>query len=138
MAEIVKISYTGQGLESQGYNTKDDLLITNSFIYTQFGDPNDVIEYFIYDQNGNLIDKNYNATKYTPSPSINPISGLYSSMTLDPKADLASSGYIRGNLNIQYNFTRNLFNSSYGRFFWIKRSERDLEKYRRETLIIIK
>ena len=34
MAEIVNISYTGEGLESQNYNAKDNSLITNSFIYT--------------------------------------------------------------------------------------------------------
>lgn len=120
MAEIVNISYTGEGLESQIYSAKDNSLITNSFIYTKFGDPNDVIEYFIYDTTGTLIDRVYNASNYTPSPSVNPVSGLYSSITLDPKNDLAANGYDRGTLNIQYNFLRNLFNSTYGKFYWIK------------------
>ena len=120
MAEIVNISYTGEGLETQNYSAKDNSLITNSFIYTQFGDPNDSIEYFIYDTTGTLIDSVYNANNYTPSPSVNPITNLYNSITLDPKNDLAANGYDRGTLNIQYNFLRNLFNSSYGRFYWIK------------------
>jgi len=120
MAEIVNISYLGSGTESQNYSQKDDSLITNSFIYTQFGDPNDSIEFFISDLNGSLLDKVYNASGYTPSPSINPSTGLFSSLTLDPQKDLASRGYTRGSLNIQYNFLRNLFNSSYGGFFWIK------------------
>ena len=120
MAEIVNILYTGEGIESQNYSVKDDSLITNSFINTKFGDPNDVIEYFIYDITGILIDTVYDASNYTPSPSVNPVSGLYSSITLDPKNDLAANGYDRGTLNIQYNFLRNLFNSSYGRFYWIK------------------
>jgi hypothetical protein len=120
MAEIVNILYTGEGIESQNYSVKDNSLITNSFINTKFGDPNDVIEYFIYDTTGILIDTVYDASNYTPSPSVNPVSGLYSSITLDPKNDLAANGYDRGTLNIQYNFLRNLFNSSYGRFYWIK------------------
>jgi hypothetical protein len=120
MAEIVNISYIGSGTESQAYMPKDDALITNSFIYTQFGDPNDSIEYFIYDSVGNLLDKVYNATDYTPSPGMNPTSGLYSSFTLDPQKDLLSRGYNRGTLDIQYNFLRNLFNSAYGKFYWIK------------------
>ena len=45
MAEIVNISYLGSGTESQNYSQKDDSLITNSFIYTQFGDPNDSIDH---------------------------------------------------------------------------------------------
>jgi hypothetical protein len=120
MAEIVNIIYTGEGIESQSYNEKDNFLITNSFIYTKFGDPNDTIEYFIYDTNDTLLDRIYNASNYTPSPSVNPITGLYSSITLDPKKDLAANGYDRGTLNIQYNFLRNLFNSTYGTFYWIK------------------
>jgi hypothetical protein len=120
MAEIVNILYTGEGIESQNYSAKDNSLITNSLINTKFGDPNDTIEYFIYDTTGTLLDRIYNASNYIPSPSINPISGLYSSITLDPKNDLAANGYNRGTLNIQYNFLRNLFNSSYGRFYWIK------------------
>jgi hypothetical protein len=120
MAEIVNISYLGSGIESQNYSQKDDSLITNSFIYTNFGDPNDNIEFFISDLNGIVLDKVYNANGYIPSPSINPSTGLFNSLTLDPQKDLASRGYTRGSLNIQYNFLRNLFNSSYGRFFWIK------------------
>ena len=120
MAEIINILYTGEGVESQNYNAKDNSLITNSFINTQFGDPNDSIEYFIYDTTGTLLDSVYNASNYTPSPSVNPITNLYNSITLDPKNDLAANGYNRGTLNIQYNFLRNLFNSSYGVFYWIK------------------
>jgi hypothetical protein len=120
MAEIVNITYTGDEIGSQEYNVKDNSLITNSFIYTKFGDPNDSIEYFIYDTTGTLLDSVYNASNYTPSPSVNPVTSLYSSITLDPKNDLAANGYERGALNIQYNFLRNLFNSSYGVFYWIK------------------
>ena len=104
MAEIVNISYIGSGNESQNYNQKDNSLITNSFIYTKFGDPNDTIEFFINDLNGTLIDNVYNANEYIPSPSINPSTELYSSITLDPQKDLASRGFTRGSLNIQYNF----------------------------------
>ena len=120
MAEIVNISYIGSGTETQVYTPKDDSLITNSFIYTQFGDPNDSVEYFIYDTNGTLLDKVYNASGYKPSSPVNPTTGLYSSVTIDPKTDLESRGFNRGTLDIQYNFLRNLFNSTYGNFYWIK------------------
>jgi len=120
MAEIVNISYIGSGTESQVYTPKDDALITNSFIFTQFGDPNDSIEYFIYDSVGNLLEKVYNATGYKPDSTVNPTTELYSSIALDPKKDLESRGYNRGTLEIQYNFLRNLFNSAYGKFYWIK------------------
>ena len=120
MAEIVNISYIGSGAELQTYMPSDNALITNSFIYTQFGDLNDSIEYFIYDSSGNLLDAIYNATDYKPDTTVNPTTALYSSLILDPKRDLESRGYNRGALEIQYNFLRNLFNSSYGSFYWIK------------------
>jgi len=120
MADIVNIKYAGSGIESQVYNSKDDALITSNFIYTKFGDPNDYIEMFIYDLNGNLIDSVYNMTSYNPGPGINPSTGLHNAITLDPQGDLAARGYDRGSLNVQYNFHRNLFNSSYGNFYWIK------------------
>jgi hypothetical protein len=120
MAEIVNISYIGSGAELQTYMPSDNALITNSFIYTQFGDLNDSIEYFIYDSSGNLLDAVYNATDYKPDTTVNPTTALYSSLILDPKRDLESRGYNRGALEIQYNFLRNLFNSSYGSFYWIK------------------
>jgi hypothetical protein len=120
MTEIVNISYVGSGIETQTYTEKDNSLITNSFIYTQFGDPKDSIEYFIYDGTGNLIDKVYNSTSYKPNSSVNSSTDLYGSIILDPKSDLLSRGFNRGTLDIQYNFLRNLFNSSYGKFYWIK------------------
>ena len=120
MSEIVNISYIGPGLQTQDYSSKDNSLITNSYIYTQFGDPNDYVELFIYDQNNILLDKVYNVTSYLPGNAKNPITGQHNQMVLDPQGDLASRGFDRGNLNIQYNFLRNLFNSSYGQFYWIK------------------
>ena len=120
MAEIVNISYIGPGVEAQNYSAKDDSLITNSYIYTQFGDPNDYVELFIYDQNNTLLDKVYNATSYKPGNSQNPTTGLHNQIVLDPQGDLTARGYDRGTLSIQYNFHRNLFNSAYGQFYWIK------------------
>jgi len=121
MAEIVNISYIGAGNETQTYSQKDDALITNNTIYSKFGDPNDYIEYFIYDLNNQLIDYNYDANNYYPGRGAsNPVTQQYGTINLDPQSDLKSRGYDRGSLNIQYNFHRNLFNSSYGRFFWIK------------------
>jgi hypothetical protein len=120
MAEIVNIVYNGNGVEAQDYSQKDKALITDNFINVSFGDPNDYIEYFIYDSNQTLLDKNYDAKEYYPNRTDNPVTNTYSSIALDPKADLSSRGYNRGSLNIQYNFLRNLFNSSYGNFYWIK------------------
>lgn len=120
MAEIINIVYNGNGVESQNYNQKDSALIADNFINVEFGDPNDYIEYFIYDSNQTLLDSNYDAKNYYPNLTANPTNDTYTSISLEPEKDLKSRGYNRGTLNIQYNFLRNLFNSKFGNFYWIK------------------
>jgi hypothetical protein len=120
MAELVNIVFNGTGVESQNYTQKDDSLIVSNDIFTKFGAENDRIECFIYDLNNNLLDRQYEYTNYKPSPTLSATTGLYGYLQVDPKKDLEDRGYNRGTLNIQYNFLRNIFNSSYGRFYWIK------------------
>ena len=117
--EIVNISYNGSGFEYQDYSVKDDGLVLTNFIYSSFGENSDVIEYHIYDENGLLLTTEYSAIVYYPD-RVNAQSDLYSSIELDPREDLKSKGYNRGTLNIQYNFLRNLFNSSTNSKYWIK------------------
>jgi hypothetical protein len=118
--ELVNITYTGPGVQEQTYLNQDVQLLTSNFINAQFGKTNDYIESFIYDITGQLLQSNYNALDYYPNLTADPQTNLYSSIALDPKNDLQRSGYNRGALNIQYNFLTNLFNSQYGRFYWIK------------------
>ena len=118
--ELVNITYTGAGFQEQQYLNQDVQLLTSNFVNTQFGESNDYIEYHVYDTTGQLLEVNYNALDYYPNLTANPATNLYSSLTLDPQGDLAKSGYTRGSLNIQYSFLTNLFNSKYGKFYWIK------------------
>jgi hypothetical protein len=118
--ELVNITYTGPGVQEQTYLNQDVQLLTSNFINAQFGKTNDYIESFIYDITGQLLQSNYNALDYYPNLTADPQTNLYSSIALDPKNDLQKSGYNRGALNIQYNFLTSLFNSQYGRFYWIK------------------
>jgi len=118
--ELVNITYNGPGVQEQTYLDQDVQLLTSNFINAQFGNPNDYIESFIYDITGQLLQSNYNALDYYPNLTADPQTNLYSSISLDPKSDLQKSGYNRGALNIQYNFLTNLFNSQYGKFYWIK------------------
>ena len=118
--ELVNITYTGAGFQEQQYLNQDVQLLTSNFVNTQFGESNDYIEYHVYDTTGQLLEVNYNALDYYPNLTANATTNLYSSLTLDPQGDLAKSGYTRGSLNIQYSFLTNLFNSNYGKFYWIK------------------
>jgi hypothetical protein len=127
--ELVNITYAGKGPTYQEYSSKDTNLVVSNFINSEFGAPEDTIEYVIYDSVGNFVDINYDATDYYPnSDKQNPTTKLYQSIILDPKADAASRGLNRGQLNISYNFTKNLFNSGYNSQYWIK----EISKSRRE------
>ena len=115
--ELINVTYNGNGIDAQDYSIQDQSLIISNTINSSFGDKNDYIESFIYDDNNNLLNSNYNLSKYTP---VNSSLNAYSSIKLNPDSDVIEAGFDRGSLNIQYNFLKNLFGSSYGNFYWIK------------------
>lgn len=118
--EFVNILYTGEGPSYQQYNSKDEELILSNFINANFGDSVDYIEYHINDEFGAVLDINYNASDYYPDYISNAETQTYSSINIDPKKDVYSRGFNRGKVNIQYNFLKNLFNSSVSNRYWIK------------------
>jgi hypothetical protein len=118
--ELVNITYAGEGVQQPDLNSQDRQLVTSNFINSQFGASNDYLELYIYDENNNLLDFDYDAFDYYPYLTANPKNNTYSTLTLDPEKDLKNRGYNRGNLNTQYNFYKRLFNSAFGTFYWIK------------------
>jgi hypothetical protein len=118
--EIVNINYTGAGKKVSNYSQKDSYLINLDYVNSAFGDANDYIETFVYDQNGLLLDSNYKFTDYKLGDVASIGTNKYSSIILDPSKDVKYLGFDRGKVNIQYNFLKNLFNSKQGVFYWIK------------------
>lgn len=118
--EIVNVLYSGQGKSLQSYTQKDENLVSSNYINMSFGDPNDRVELFLYDVNGNLLSSTYDYRGYTPYQIIDPTTGKFDKMLIDPVEDAKTLGYDRGAFNIQYEFHKNLFNSSDLRRFWIK------------------
>ena len=119
--ELVNVIYNGQGVEAQQYNSSDLTLITNNYINTSFlSNSNDYVEAFVYDDNSNLLSSDYNYTSYKLPSQANTNNGSYGNIVLDPQSYVTGLGFDRGSTNVQYNFLRNLFNSSYGNFYWIK------------------
>lgn len=118
--ELVNVTYAGQGKSSQDYSLKDKVLIESNFINASFGDDVDRVELFVYDVNGNLLNSTYNFEGYTPYQLINSETNKFSKILIDPVNDAKSLGFDRGTFNVQYNFNKNLFNSSDLRRYWIK------------------
>ena len=108
--ELTNIQYTGAGKKSQVYSNDDSSLISIDVINSSFGDTQDYIEYFIYDELDQLIDVNYKFENYKLEDQIGSNSVKYSSVSLDPLIDVQNAGYDRGIVSIQYNFLKKLFN----------------------------
>jgi hypothetical protein len=118
--ELVNIIYAGQGKIAQDYSLKDKSLIPSNYINSTFGDTNDRVELYLYDLNDNLIDTVYDFKDYTPYQVINPETGKFDRLLIDPANDAKSRGFDRGSFNVQYNFFKNLFNSNDQQRYWIK------------------
>jgi hypothetical protein len=118
--EIVRVLYNGNGEIAQEYSQKDDSLITNNFINTSFGDTNDVIEYFITDENGIQLKYNYDSKDYYTEGEVNSGTNKFTQILLNPEKDIRENGFTRGKTTIQYNFFKNLFNSTFQNRYWIK------------------
>ena len=102
--ELVNITYAGEGSKFQDLSPLDKQLVATNYINSQFGAREDYLELYIYDENNNLLDFDYDAFDYYPYLTANPQNQTYSNLTLDPEKDLKNRGFNRGRLNIQYNF----------------------------------
>jgi hypothetical protein len=94
-AEIVQIN--PQDFLSQNYQTQDVNLIT-SFAVSTFLSSSSYIEFFIYDNNKNILDSDYNFIEYTilengqSAGSNNDVSQII----IDPEVILIIEGYNQG------------------------------------------
>jgi hypothetical protein len=95
--------------EISRYDSNDIRLLSSQKIKENFGQPNDYIEYFVYDAGNNLLDTNYSYKSFkSPSTSyIDPINGNLPIIEIDPIEDLRNIGYTSGEFKVQYNFFNN-------------------------------
>ena len=134
------------------YSTEDTNLIESQDIQETFNPIQDYIEYYIYDNGGNLINLDYNYVNYklpttnaitplyTPAPNpdgsinsydssvvnTNPLAvgSSFSLIEIDPIKDLQQAGYNSGEFKVQYNFFSNKVSSPAASFF-LKRISSD-------------
>ena len=120
--EIVDVVYLGSDGQYQAYSPSDTTLINAALITSNFGLPNDYIEYFIKDVAGTVLNSNYYTTRYKLGSDVNPTTGTTTKLYLDPEADAKDSGYNRGIVNVKYNFFRKYLLSTPdpSQNFWIK------------------
>lgn len=103
----------------QLYNPQDENLIKSVYISRNFGQPEDYVEYNIFDSKGVLLTTTYDVDTFRtvdPDPETN----LYTTIKFDPEFDVKSEGFTTGKVQITYNVFRKLFKSGLQNLFWIK------------------
>jgi surface protein len=129
MAEIVNItSLNPDNFEFQDYSLNDSSLITSFETDIIFNSQKDIIEYFIYDINNNILFENTSGF-----PRYKLIDNLVS---IDPEADLKSLGYDEGQYNTLYNFVSPILASSANNRYFISQISPDRTEIRLDTTSI--
>lgn len=109
---------------NQDYNPKDETLLNALEVNSEFGNLEDKIEIHIIGPNDEIIESIYDFRNYKITNSVNDTS-LFNQIELDPKSDLESFGYFSGQYDINYNFYRQLFLSSYTSNYFISEISSD-------------
>ena len=116
--------------ELQSYSEADVNLINEVDIDTSFSSSIDYIEFYIYDQNKNII---------FPSIGINTLINFdirEGDVLLDPVKDLESYNYSEGTYNVLYNFFRKRLNSDNFERYYISEISSDRTEIRLDTNVI--
>jgi hypothetical protein len=109
---------------NQDYTTKDESLLNSLTVSKDFGLPEDKIEVHVISPDGTIIDSTYDFRNYRIADTTDN-SSLYHTIELDPKSDLESFGYFRGQYDINYNFYREIFSSSLASQFYVSEISSD-------------
>jgi len=94
------------------YSEEDTGLLSPIELEESFGQPDDYIEYFIYDVGDNLLyfDYSYRDFKSPYNSPLNP-NGTLPIIEIDPVKDLQNIGYTSGEFKTRYNFFTNKISS---------------------------
>ena len=102
-AEITQID--PQNLTSQTYGGQDTGLISSFEVNTSLSSSS-YIEYFVYDNNQNLLSEDYSFTEYTIIADGQSAGngGDISQIIIDPEKSLINSGFDQGEYTTYFNF----------------------------------
>jgi hypothetical protein len=107
-------------LQPQTFSPVDGDIIPNFTVDSLFNPQTDIVEFFIYDADNNLLTADYNFNGWSlnqDSSTTNP--GELGVLVLDPLNDAISNGYDLGEVNLIYNFISNQLGSSNNTNYYI-------------------
>ena len=113
-----------EGIPYETYSDKDKTLVGASLAESEFNpnDPESVIEYSVYDQNGNFLKTVNNFNDFAVTNDTNTSGkGNINTLNLDPAKNLAALGLAFGTFVVAYRFLKNKLGSKYNeRIFYIE------------------
>lgn len=129
MAEITSILPIDPiTFDFQEYSVSDSSLINSTTIETSFDPSTDLIEYFIYDINNNILFENVNGF---PGYKL-----IDNNVVINPEEALKSLGYSEGQFNTLYNFVSPKLASTAGSRYFISEISPDRTEIRLDTTTI--
>ena len=108
------------------YSVQDERLLFPIVQQETFGQPNDYIEYFVFDLGGNVLNSSYSYQSYKlPPTSGQTKNGLLPDLEIDPIQDIEDLGYESGEVTSRYNFFRQVASSPFSSQLFIQQISTD-------------
>ena len=127
--KVLILPVDSQTFEVIDYSTEDTSLISSFELDTEFSKSSDYIEYYIFDENQNIIFPE--STTELLSYSVRD-----GHVIIDPKQDLQRNDFDEGNYYINYNFYRKHLNSDILNKYYIEEISSDRTEIRLNSTII--
>lgn len=131
MADNIKI--VGQIVDTERINryTPQEEQLLNPIVQQEtFGLPSDYIEYFVFDQGGNVLNSDYNYNSYKLPSNSAYSQSLLPDVEIDPIKDIQDLGYESGEVIARYNFFRKVSGEPFSTQLFIQQISTDRTEIR--------
>ena len=131
MADNIKI--VGQIVDTERitrYTPQEEQLLNPIIQQETFGLPSDYIEYFIFDQGGNVLNSDYNYNSYKLPSNSAYSQSLLPDIEIDPIKDIQDLGYESGEVVSRYNFFRKVSGEPFSNQLFIQQISTDRTELR--------
>lgn len=131
MADNIKI--VGQVIDTERinrYTAQEEQLLNPILNQETFGLPQDYIEYFLFDQGGNILNSDYNYNSYKLPSNSAYSQSLLPDIEIDPIKDIQDLGYESGEVISRYNFFRKISGEPFSTQLFIQQISTDRTELR--------
>jgi hypothetical protein len=137
MADNIRI--VGQVLDTgiiNRYTPQDEELMIPVVQQETFGQPNDYIEYFVFDLGGTTLNSDYNYRAYKLPATSAYSQSLLPNLEIDPIEDIKNLGYESGEVTVRYNFFRKISGEPFDNSLYIQQISSDRTELRVNSTVL--